>query len=1057
MKFAKTKLALGILFLVCSILSTVIQLAPKASAAGASFVTGNGNIDTAISEKLNTRFVFLDPFHIKDTVSGMTYTTSATTCDMFTCNGGSLYNAHWYWYWPNDTGASMTTPVTGNCVSALVLGISTNGDAIAGGQVAIVNPEKDARGGSCFVDEAKDAWDCSNGPCTDNEDRKHAPNSDIEGAGAHAHVDVGSLDGQIGDNNNYTVNPDEVAIKSLAQNNSSDINMFKGLGTMLWWNSPTLMTSYIGGTTLQKVDAAGQPSLIQDISSGLKKGTGSSYVTGYDYYYSDSCFDTQSQKLKAIVAVSTGSDHSLVTVLHRQNGDVSKGFDDSWYGSQISCMNSNQNIKTSPANFWKSAGSGRIGIADVANYLNPNSVSGGGSGAGSNTQATDCGTSASGDAQACTDATLDCQGGSLNWLICPVITAMQGAAEKLDGFIMNTLDIDVKPIFDQKTAASKGYYQAWNSFRILGTAVLIIGGLIMIASQAFGLEILDAYTIRKVLPRLLVAVIGISLSWPLMRLAVDFFDVLGFDIRSLMYAPFSHLGGNISISTGILTTLGATAVIFATGLASLTFIGTALLAVLVGFVILVIREIALVMLIIVAPFAIACYILPNTQKLWKLWSENFLGLMLMFPIISALIAAGHIFAAITVRGGSNDTGGLIAQAIGILAYFLPYFLLPLAARLATGVIGNLAGVVNDRGKGAFDRLKKYRGNAAAKNFEKMKAGQRFSERNALTRGFNRTSAGVGSGWNGRFGFGERGANAIGQARHNAAVNGVMKSPGWAAIQENDDALRAATYNSAGAARQALLARGWKADRVDRAVSAAQTAIGFGRPQAIAAAQQLATTGTGYEDMEDQARTIARAAGGDKSVAASIAGYNNFINKQKGRYDLAPGAGKLIGLAHGEIDAAEGGAGPTHDQYHEASVAGLRGADPVTMLRGKKPQVENLMNTLVEHATTQQALSVDTTISQEERDAANEEFIRTMGHLDQISQSKSYASPENQAVVDGAMNATAGLRGQLGDIMGTNQPTGWQGPLTPEQQRNRDLYNQSRAPRLNANDPNLPQP
>jgi hypothetical protein len=147
---------------------------------------------------------------------------------------------------------------------------------------------------------------------------------------------------------------------------------------------------------------------------------------------------------------------------------------------------------------------------------------------------------------------------------------------------MSQLDVDVQPIFDNTNKAgtpSSGYYQAWSQFRIIATSLLVIAGLVMIVSTALGFEILDAYTLRKTLPRLLVAIIGISLSWPLMRLAVDFFDTVGLDIRSLMYHPFENLGGGISLTTSLLSYATVGVGLFAFGGPALTFIGTAFLAV----------------------------------------------------------------------------------------------------------------------------------------------------------------------------------------------------------------------------------------------------------------------------------------------------------------------------------------------------------------------------------------------------------------------------------------------------------------------------------------------
>lgn len=308
---------------------------------------------------------------------------------------------------------------------------------------------------------------------------------------------------------------------------------------------------------------------------------------------------------------------------------------------------------------------------------------------------------------------LDCGGDDWNWLVCPFIRFAQKGAGVIDGFIMQSLVFDVNPVFDTSTKTGAAYYTAWNSFRIIATAILVIAGLAMVISQALGFDFLDAYTIRKVLPRLVVAIIGISLSWPLMEFVAQFFNTLGNDIRSLIYAPFSNLGGGIDTSVGLSVVLG---ILVGGGIALgiaglLSFVTTAMLAVLVGFVIIVVRQLAIVVLIVVAPVAIACYILPNTEKVWKLWKDNFLGLMLMFPIISAFIAAGHVFTAVSLAdsaGGTAVGANQVAQIIGIVAYFLPYFLLPLTFRIATGVIGTIAGFANDRSRGVFDRLKKGR-------------------------------------------------------------------------------------------------------------------------------------------------------------------------------------------------------------------------------------------------------------------------------------------------------------------------------------------------------------
>lgn len=516
----------------------------------------------------------------------------------------------------------------------------------------------------------------------------------------------------------------------------------------------------------------------------------------------------------------------------------------------------------------------------------------------------------------------DLDGNPFTWFICPAIGILEQMIRQVDNFIMSSLEFDTEEVFGTTSqpggGSSQGYYKAWNSFRVLATAILIIGALVMIVAQALGLEILDAYTTKKVLPRLLIATIGISLSWPLMRFAIEFVNLLGVDIRNLIYSPFSYLGGTLGGSTLFVANGGVLVALFFLGPgAILSFFLTAALAVLVGFVIIIVRNLALIVLIIMAPIGIASFILPNTEKVWNLWKTNFLGLLLVFPIISAFIAVGRVFSAVSLSSAGTDTtgAGTIAQIVGFVAYFLPYFLLPVAFRLATGVIGSIAGFVNDRNRGAFDRLKKYRGNKLAQNTEAMKAGTRTNNRaiNAFTSRASTKS----------FGFGNKGRAAYNQKLDAAAMNDA-KGAGMA-IQHNDDALRAATYGSAVEAKAKMKDDFRKSDgssysdeEVNTAIGAVKASGGFGRARQVYAAQQLSATGTGYNDgaIDQVAKTIARVSHGNSSQIASLAGNINAGTKSAGRHDLAPGFSNLNNLAMQEA----AGASPSAAQYGAAREA-----------------------------------------------------------------------------------------------------------------------------------------
>ncbi len=270
---------------------------------------------------------------------------------------------------------------------------------------------------------------------------------------------------------------------------------------------------------------------------------------------------------------------------------------------------------------------------------------------GSNSGGSNCTGGATTANGACADDPLNCGAGGFDWLICPAIKLTATIADKFGDFIISQLTINTTDVFGRTSVQSKGYYTAWNSFRIIASGLLVIAGLVMVVSQALGFELLDAYTIRRTLPRLLVAIIGISLSWPLMAFIVQFFNVLGIDIRQVMYSPFSHLGGgSISVATGGLSTVALIAVFVAMGPAALTFLVTGALVFFVAYLILIMRQILLIILIMMAPLAIACYILPGTQRIWNLWRDNFIGLLLMLPLMSAAIAAGNIVSAVALSG-----------------------------------------------------------------------------------------------------------------------------------------------------------------------------------------------------------------------------------------------------------------------------------------------------------------------------------------------------------------------------------------------------------------------
>lgn len=347
------------------------------------------------------------------------------------------------------------------------------------------------------------------------------------------------------------------------------------------------------------------------------------------------------------------------------------------------------------------------------------------------------------------DTHVDCQTGGLSlnpftladnaisWLLCPLLDGAQAIVNTVGGWVVDQLEFDVDqylvgPTTDKNDQEIFPVKDAWNAFRVISLSLVILVALAGILMGSF----IDAYTIKKILPRMLIAIIAISLSWDLLVLVIRITNALGIAVRSMIDLPFNSLNnaainplvilGGAGAATGLTTILGA-----------LSLIGTAALAVLFAFIFTILRVGAIIALVIFAPVAILCWILPGTQKGWNFWQEGLMGALLMFPIVTAFLSIGSAFGKIIYNIDPNKP---LNQTIALIATYAPYFLIPKAFSMAGGIVGNLSGQLNDRGRGAFDRLKKFRQDQGQKRRGDIGAGRYF--KGGKEGGFRRNISGL---------------------------------------------------------------------------------------------------------------------------------------------------------------------------------------------------------------------------------------------------------------------------------------------------------------------------
>jgi len=297
----------------------------------------------------------------------------------------------------------------------------------------------------------------------------------------------------------------------------------------------------------------------------------------------------------------------------------------------------------------------------------------------------------------------------MRWLACALLTAGSGMAATFYNMVQQLLYMPTSSVF------SDSFNKTAQSFRIIGMALIIIAGLIMIIAQATGSDLVDAYTIKKVLPKLGIALVGMAVALPLLKFAVNLTNDLGIAAGNVIVnLGGSQAAGNSAtigdnINALFLGLAGVAVAGFTWGWAAITFIGTAALALLIGVVVLAIRQMAVVVLIMLAPLAIAASVLPGTDKLWKFWRSTLISTLMMFPIIMMFLKAGEFMAGIFGSMASSQSNELFT-VLAALVYFAPYFMIPLAFKMAGGLMGNIFGMMNDRGKGLFDGLRNVRDN-----------------------------------------------------------------------------------------------------------------------------------------------------------------------------------------------------------------------------------------------------------------------------------------------------------------------------------------------------------
>lgn len=288
-------------------------------------------------------------------------------------------------------------------------------------------------------------------------------------------------------------------------------------------------------------------------------------------------------------------------------------------------------------------------------------------------------------------------------------TALDSAVDFITGFYETVVVrfLVVEPeLFTSNRPGSAGYalHNAWEIFRNLANLVLVIALLLIIISQITGVGVSN-YGIKKGLPKLIVAVLAVNLSYIFCQACIDLANIVGAGIGDFFEGlldqatpPGVTLDTNGTWLTTIFLGLGAFVFVKYKALTVKIIIGILLLilicivAIIVLYVVLALRQSLCILLVVFSPIAIVSYMVPGGKKLFDLWKNALKSVLMAYPICSAIVYGGAFAGAVLYSSwATSGRGSEVLHCLGFLIIStIPYFFIPSAVMKGLSVTESLA-------------------------------------------------------------------------------------------------------------------------------------------------------------------------------------------------------------------------------------------------------------------------------------------------------------------------------------------------------------------------------
>ncbi len=323
--------------------------------------------------------------------------------------------------------------------------------------------------------------------------------------------------------------------------------------------------------------------------------------------------------------------------------------------------------------------------------------------------------------------------GAVGWFLCPFADLISLAADGSWALLNEKLQTDHQ-LFNLDDIKGQATYQGWLVIRNLSNILFVFAMMLIIFSQLTNYG-LSNYSVKKMLPKIIISIILVNLSFFIIQFLVDLSNISGDAVISLFDMQRDNIlqGGN---RTGSLDTFGSVVVLITGGIGTAHLAGitgegflSLVLPIIISFIlivvstliILLVRQSLVVLLTIMSPLFLTLMVFSKGEQAYKLWKKTLLACLMLYPSLAALFGAGKIISDIL-----GEQEGLIVGLLSLFIKVAPLIMLPsLVQKMMASVpmignkLNNLMGKMRSGGVGLSKKTALYQ-NSAKKRENKMR-------------------------------------------------------------------------------------------------------------------------------------------------------------------------------------------------------------------------------------------------------------------------------------------------------------------------------------------------